>query len=305
MVRERLGLPESGFTPILIPLRNLGAYLKAHHFAEDGTEGYGRLLDFLRAYLQGERITVPDDFFDADLEAGRVVLLFDGMDEVGDFDLRRRVARLIEAFAGAYALCRIVVTSRIVGYTGAARLGDDFATTTIRDFTLSDVEQFLTHWHRLVAIGQMGPGEAAEHFAAAQTHHLLEAIRDNPRVRELAINPLMLTVIALVHRDRVKLPERRAELYAEAVDVLLGKWDEARGVEDTRILDDRPFDVTDRRLLLQSIALAMHAAGQKDLAVDDLCQRLRTAFASKTADRSRRSARLVHLDVGFRVVVRP
>ena len=199
--------------------------------------------------LQGERVTVPIDFFDADLRAGRVVVLFDGMDEVGDFDLRRRVARLVEAFAAAYPTCRIVVTSRIVGYAGAARLGEDFATTTIRDFTLADVTQFLTHWHRLVAIGQMGPGDSAEHAAALQTQQLLEAIRTNPRVRELAIHPLMLTVIALVHRDRVQLPERRAELYAEAVEVLLGKWDEARGVEESRILDDYVFDITDRRLL--------------------------------------------------------
>ena len=182
---------------------------------------------------------MPDDFFDTDLHAGRVVLLFDGMDEVGDFELRRRVARLVEAFASSISSCRMVITSRIVGYTGAARLGEDFTTTTIRDFTLADVEQFLTHWHRLVAIGQMGPRRAAEQAAVIQTQHLMEAIKTNPRVRELAINPLMLTVIALVHRDRVKLPERRAELYAEAIDVLLGKWDEARGVEEVAILDDR------------------------------------------------------------------
>ena len=42
--------------------------------------------------------------------------------------------------------------------------------------------------------------------------------------------------------------------------------------------------MTDRRLLLQSIALAMHAAGQKDIAVDDLRVRVRTAFANNTAD---------------------
>jgi hypothetical protein len=62
IVQERLGLAESGFVPILLPLRNLGAYLKAHYPAEDGTEGHARLLAFLRAYLQSERITVPDDF---------------------------------------------------------------------------------------------------------------------------------------------------------------------------------------------------------------------------------------------------
>jgi formylglycine-generating enzyme required for sulfatase activity len=284
IVRDRLGLPESGSLPILLPLRNLGIYLKANHAADDGTEGHGRLLDFLRAYLRGERIEVPDDFFDAHLESGRAVLLFDGMDEVGDFDLRRRVARLVERFSSAYPRCRIVVTSRVVGYTGSARLGEDFVTTTIRDFSMADVEQFLTHWHRLVAIGQMGPGESAEHFAALQTRHLIDAVRTNPRVRELAINPLMLTVIALVHRDQVKLPERRAELYAEAVDVLLGKWDEARGMQEVSIFDDRPFDITDRRLLLHSIALQMHEAGQKEIDTDHLMAQLETAFGKITTD---------------------
>jgi hypothetical protein len=154
----------------------------------------------------------------------------------------------------------------------------------IRDFSLADVEQFLTYWHHLVAIGQMGPGATAEHFAARQTQQLMEAIQSNARVRELAINPLMFTVIALVHRDRVKLPERRAELYAEAVDVLLGKWDEARGVEEGPILDQRAFDSTDRRLLLQAIALKMHEAGQKELGVDDLLAQLKLAFARIVAD---------------------
>ena len=284
IVRDRLGLSESSFVPILLPLRNLGAYLNANYPVDDGTEGHGRLLEFLRTYLQGERIVVPDDFFDTDLETGRAVILFDGMDEVGDFNLRCRVARLIEKFASRYPNCRMVITSRIVGYEGAARLGEDFAITTIRDFTLSDVKEFLAHWHRLVAIGQMGPGESAEHFAAEQTRQLMEAIETNPRVHELAINPLMLTVIALVHRDRVKLPERRAELYAEAVDVLLGKWDEAHGVEDSRILDNKPFDTGDRRLLLQSIALKMHEAGQKEIEADDLQTQLEAAFASLTPD---------------------
>jgi energy-coupling factor transporter ATP-binding protein EcfA2 len=284
VVRDRLGLAESGYLPILLPLRNLGAYLKANYPSDDGTEGHQRLLEFLRLYLYGERINVPDDFFDASLAAGHAVILFDGMDEVGDFELRRRVARLIEAFSHDNPQCRIVVTSRIVGYAGPARLGGEFTTTTIRDFTLADVEQFLTHWHRLVAIGQMGSGDSAEHFAAQQSVHLMEAIRSNPRVRELAINPLMLTVIALVHRDRIKLPERRAELYVEAIDVLLGKWDEARGVEEVRLFDDRLYDLTDRRLLLQAIALKMHEMGHKEIAIDDLLAQVEGAFARITVD---------------------
>ena len=46
---------------MLLPLRNLGAYLKANYPTDDGIEGHGRLLAFLSAYLQGERVTVPAD----------------------------------------------------------------------------------------------------------------------------------------------------------------------------------------------------------------------------------------------------
>ncbi len=283
VVRDRLSLDESRCLPILLPLRNLGAFLQQRYPNDDGVEGHGRLLEFIREYLKGERIVVPDDFFDADLAAGCVVILLDGLDEVGSADLRRRVARLVDGFAAAYPQCRLVVTSRIVGYSGAPRLGEGFATTTVRDFSLVDVELFLTHWHQLVAVGQLGPGESAEHYATQQTRQLMDAIKSNLRVRELAINPLMLTVIALVHRDRVKLPDRRAELYAEAVDTLLGKWDEARGVEEVHILDDRAFDAGDRRLVLQGIALKMHEAHKREIEAADLRVQLKAAFANMVA----------------------
>jgi formylglycine-generating enzyme required for sulfatase activity/energy-coupling factor transporter ATP-binding protein EcfA2/uncharacterized protein YggL (DUF469 family) len=282
-VRCLLGLEEQGLLPILLPLRQIGAFLKEH--AEESTEGPRLLLEFLRRYLENARIDVPLDFFDPYLAQGRAVILLDGLDEVAGADLRRRAARLVERFTQAYPACRYVVASRIVGYTGAARLGEGYTTTTVQDFTLDDVAQFLRYWHRLVWIGQMGPGPSAEHEAERQTAQLLAAVRDNERIRELAINPLMLTVIALVHRDRVKLPDRRAELYAEAVEVLLGKWDEARGVAmEEAILPDRPFDATDRRLLLQSVALQMHAQQQKEMELEALQALLRQLFRPLTAD---------------------
>jgi predicted NACHT family NTPase len=184
----------------------------------------------------------------------------------------------VEAFTAAYPDCRYVVASRIVGYKGPARLGEAYATTTIRDFLMSDVERFLCNWHRAVAVGQMGPGRSAEAYAEKQTQALLRAIQENERIRELAINPLMLTVIALVHRDRVKLPDRRAELYDEAVNVLLGKWDEARGVQEIAILEDRPFDAGDRRLMLQAVALWMQEQEQKEIEADDLRRLLGERF---------------------------
>jgi len=270
LMHEKLALAESGALPILLPLRQIGRYLMEHHPNDDGTEGHAILLQFLVEVLKNERIDVPADFFDEWLNGGRAAVLLDGLDEVADPRLRRRVSRLVDAFTRAYDQCRYVVTSRIVGYTDASRLNEGFATTTVRVFAMEDVRVFLSQWHRLVAIGRMGPGETAEAFAASQTRQLLDAIDKNDRVRELAINPLMLTVIALIHRDRVKLPDRRAELYQEAVDVLLGKWDEARDLQESLILNDRPFDISDRRLVLQHLALTMHEQALKEIDAEPL-----------------------------------
>lgn len=287
-VQNKLKLNESGHLPVFLYLRQFGSFLRKHRAVDDGTDGLGLLFEFLFRSMEGFRIDLSNDFFDEYLQKGNAVILLDGMDEVADPDLRTRVARMVEGFALAYPKCRFVVTSRIVGYSGASRLTGDFATTTVRDFTLADVEQFLKHWHRLVAVGQLGPGESADVFAASQTAQLMSAIRGNERVRDLAINPLLLTVIALVHRDRVKLPDRRAELYDEAVDVLLGKWDEARGVGSETILDDRPFEVGDKRLMLQSLALWMHERGQKEITQADLFAFLEKQFSDMVTDGQKR-----------------
>lgn len=268
-VPEELGLDEPSRLPILLSLRQTSTYLRAKE-KDDGTDGHKQLLDFLFRSLVNERINLPSDFFDPYLTEGEAVVLFDGLDEVADPSLRRRVSRLVESFTRAYPRCRYLVSSRIVGYTGAARLGEEYVTTTIRPFRSHEIEEFLRRWHRLEAVSRMGPTPSAEVYASRQTAQLVEAIESNERIRELAINPLLLTVIALVHRDRVRLPDRRAELYGEAVDVLLGKWEEAKGVEELSVLGDRPFDAGDKRLLLQALALSMHEREVKEIDGEDL-----------------------------------
>ena len=284
-VKDRLGLDEGKVMPILLQLRHIGAFLRAHKPVDDGTDGCGLLLEFLFEYLKNERLHFPKDLFDPYLKKGQAVILFDGLDEVAEPGLRGRVARLVEAFTLAYPDCRYVVTSRVVGYSGTARLGCEYSLATVRDFTLEDVRSFLSQWHRLAAAGLMGPGRSAETYASQQTEQLMQAIQSSPRIRELAINPLMLTVIALVHRDRVRLPDRRAELYAEAVEVLLGKWDEAKNVPELTILDAQSFDSGDKRLMLQEVALAMHERREKEISAETLHQIMEKMFADILVDR--------------------
>jgi len=209
------------------------------------------------------------------------------MDEVADPQLRARVARLIEALAHRYPNARYIVTSRKVGYEGAARVGEGFGLAEVREFSPAEVRQFVRDWTRVVeAALTQSEDEAVMRLADQQAHALIAAIESNQRVAELAVNPLLLTVVALVHRYRAKLPERRSELYEEAVEVLLGHWDEAKGLATEVALQGVTLDAGDRRSLLEPVAFWMHERQSREIELGDLRGQLLPAFKSLTATKA-------------------
>ncbi len=285
IVKQRLNLTEHRL-PILLPLRDFARYLETEH-PDIGADGPKLLRDYLRIYFQNQDIPLPPDFFIARLKAGACVILLDGVDEVASVPLRQRVGRLIERFTLAYPDNRYVVTSRIVGYTEGARLSADFEITTARDFTDADIARFVNYWNRAVEIVLTGQGEATPHAlreAERQSANLLAAIAHNERVRELAVNPLLLTVIALVHRYRAQLPDRRVELYEEAIEVLLVQWDAVKGLAATAVLQGLELDAGDRRSMLEPVALWMMEQRVKELELDDLRRLLGPPFHTLLKD---------------------
>jgi formylglycine-generating enzyme required for sulfatase activity len=283
LVARRLELSEQRL-PILLPLRDFARYLEANH-PDPSTDGPKLLLDYLRTYFAHQDIALPERFFADRLQRGECAVLLDGVDEVAALATRHRVARIIERFTIAYPDNRYVVTSRIVGYVGSARLGEGYTVTTVRDFTQADIERFVTHWNRAVEVALAG-GETpyALQEARRQSQALLGAIRGSERVRELAVNPLLLTVIALVQRYRAQLPERRTELYEEAVEVLLGKWDEAKGLEAKTMMAGRELDAGDRRSLLEPVALWMMEQHAREVEAEELRRQLGQRFFKMMGD---------------------
>ncbi len=86
---------------------------------------------------------------------------------------------------------------------------------------------------------------------------LLEALNVEPRVRALAANPLLATLIALVHRTEAKLPGDRAKLYELIVLTLLETWPR---------LANRAFAEIDpglQRTVLEDFALVRKEKGSR------------------------------------------
>ncbi len=278
-VQQRLGLDERRL-PILLPLRDFARYLETA-CPDNGADGPKLLLDYLRLYFTNQDLALPADFFETRLKAGACVALFDGVDEVASMTTRQRIARILEKFTLAYPQNRYVVTSRIVGYTAGARLGAEYATTTVRDFTDEDIARFARHWNRAVeSVLAGGATEYALRKGEAEAEKLIQAIKGNARVHELAVNPLLLTVIALVQRYRAQLPDRRVELYEEALEVLLVQWDAVKGLEeaDIAVLQDLKLDAGDRRSLLEPIALWLMEQHAREIELDTLRRQLGQPF---------------------------
>lgn len=202
------------------------------------------------AYLSGERANrlILDR-----LRAGAAVILLDGMDEIARSEQRDAIRADITAFIEQWVNGRgdpqwvgrqdaylidgepwevggnqIVITSRVVGYH-VAPLSGPLTHVTIEPMAAPAVRSFCSAWCRAVhdATVSASPVEERARDAAREAAGLQRAIFDpsRPRIRELASNPLLVTILALLYRrNDGRLPDQRVELYRTAIDVLIEDW---------------------------------------------------------------------------------
>jgi predicted NACHT family NTPase len=215
--------------PVFVSCWDLSDFLKKR-----GTTQLVVLLEFLAERLAAYGFPIQEKEFDNLLTDGNCCLLFDGLDEVPTDNGRAAVSRLLEDCLKKFPKNRYVVTSRVRAYTGDTILKGEFNRCDIQPLDASDRAQFLKNWIGLLfkLIPEQVLIEGTE--ANREFESLTKGIETNDRIRPLAVNPLLLTVIAIVHWNRKRLPEQRVELYDECVDVLLGQRKEAEHIQLVR-----------------------------------------------------------------------
>ncbi|MCP4600492.1 MAG: SUMF1/EgtB/PvdO family nonheme iron enzyme [Proteobacteria bacterium] len=243
---EKFGLPQ-GTIPIFLPLRNL-------------KDTSGNLHSFIESELAEPYLDLSLDFGRHLLDRGKLLLLFDGLDEVIDANMREQVSRWIEKVRITVPDSYLAVTCRYAGYTGRARLSEQFLEMNLRPLNDEQASKFISNWFRIVETSMAKDKDQARIKADKQTGKLLAElqksdVRASARVFAMTRNPLLLTTICLVHRDRGSLPRRRAELYDECVNVLLERWRKAKDLTVT-------IPAASARRVLQPVAYWMH--GEQD-----------------------------------------
>ncbi len=205
------------------------------------------------------------------LEKGDALVLFDGLDEVRQENEQRNqtIATLVN-FAKQYPDAQICMTCRIASTDYSF---EQFTYMEIADFDEKQMQVFVRKWY------QEEP-QRLEHFQAEFDKP------ENAGIRELAQTPLLLALLCLAFDETLSFPMRRVDLYREALDALLRKWDSSRLIRRDEIYHHLPVG---RKLqMLAAIAAENFEAGNyfihEDLLVDQIARYLSQLSSAQVGD---------------------
>jgi len=188
------------------------------------------------------------------LKAGHAVVMFDGLDEVFEVQKRNRIVDQIHNFTQTYPTVKVIVTSRVIGYQQKQLKKAEFHHFMLQDFEPEQIQDFINKWHELTFTDRFKK--------AASLERLDKAIGESRAIRELAGNPLLLTMMAILNRNQ-ELPRFRAKLYEEASKVLLHKWDfEVKEELKNDNIDPRLIDEEVKQSICGRIAHTMQSSGK-------------------------------------------
>jgi len=125
--------------------------------------------------------------------------------------------------------CRILVTSRTYAYQKQNYKISGLQEAILAPFSSGQIDIFVERWYDHIAeIHNLNRDDAKGRAVL-----LKREINNSKRLQVLAERPLLLTLMASIHSWRGgSLPERREELYSNAVDLLLDWWERPRIVRD-------------------------------------------------------------------------
>jgi len=245
---EKIGL-SSNIIPFYAPLREL---------KNPDTETF---VDFIARVCDFNKRGVTQEMFRQACDNKQSIILLDGLDEVADEALRKKTCTWIDQAREEFVHTQFILTSRLYAYLGKISLSGCVLELVIQDFTPQEVEAFLLRWYESVerAIHSADDEEQWAEKGRTDAQILIKEINapGSEYIKRLAVNPLLLQNIALIRRDRgAKLPQRRVELYQECMNVLLEKWEDAKGL---KVL----LSAREARQVLQPLALYLHEKGTK------------------------------------------
>lgn len=282
--------------PILLRVRDFRAFLTVPNNTE-------QFLTNLRNYLGSLGELLDLDKLTETMANGQVLLLVDGLDEIGKQEMLNLGQTLATLFS-QYPSCRCIMTARVVGFDASLlwpfanidknqpldlhelneadefdiqakdglnaklanpnRLKRKAEESQLHDFGLYYIQP-LNNEQRLQFSQKWCKIYVKTSDAQAQfIDDLQAAFSGNRALNHLARTPVLLNMICFIQQRRGRLPNGRAELYQKIIETYLVSMDRARGIKN-HFIDSEDFDYTDIRNWLAKLAYAMQLGKLSEL----------------------------------------
>ncbi|MEM7716284.1 MAG: GUN4 domain-containing protein [Cyanobacteria bacterium P01_A01_bin.68] len=176
----------------------------------------------------------PSNWVKNKLKQNQLMIMLDGLDEVADKEERQKVRSWVDSQMDSYQDTVFILTSRPNGYKEVeSQIPISVNELEVQPFNREQIENFLQCWYLQTEIKSLEKDDAGvEADAKEQANNLIERIVNSRPLVAMAVNPLLLKMIATVHRRGNVLPGKRVELYKDICQILLEKRQRAKNILD-------------------------------------------------------------------------
>jgi len=246
------------FLPVLLPLRkwqkliateqnlDLPSLIEKHH---------------IPSLPEGTNLKLPPQWAKKQLKDGKMLVMFDGFDEVKP-EWRRPLSTWLDEQMTNYQKAVFILTSRPGGYKDYIAANPPSCKLFVKPFNANQRKKFVEQWY-LAQERCARPGRKTlkvKQIADSNAANLLEQLHQRPELEILAKNPLLLNIMANLHRSYAgqQLPQRRSELYQDICTLQLKDRPRYRGI-------DMLVPFPESQQVLQKLALALVVQNQPNM----------------------------------------
>ena len=206
-------------------------------FAESGNES--SLLEYISQQFSEYDMT-PTQIHDL-LQYGAALILLDGLDEVRA-EYQSHVLKEIRSFSNRFSNSGFIISCRLAAWD---YVFDKFTEVEVADFDDQQVYTFANNWFKNKLVS---------------SQNFIKHLKNDSRIRQLAVSPLLLTLLCLAFEESGVFPRSRSELYKEGLDVFLRKWDAKRGIHRNQVY--KQLSPQRKEDLLSQIAINRFTKGE-------------------------------------------
>lgn len=189
----------------------------------------------------------PQQMTETALKLGKLLILFDGLDEVPAANVDDVVSKIGD-FVDRYSQNRFIASCRVAAYKGGFTR---FTEVEMAEFDDEQIEVYIKNWFDSTPDSSRRQLDAEMGTAQLCWDKLSET--EHEATKELARNPLLLTLLCMVYDNSQDFPRNRSALYEDALNIFLREWMAEKRVRRKKAVSQY-LDIADEKRMLSEIA---------------------------------------------------